>query len=199
MCVVRTTLLLVGAALLGMGNAPAAPHKGTIAARTPRPESAKAPSAASDGTITRRTTLLVYDLGASIQFYQTLGFEKWYEGPIGAVSGKGLPVEDIKTGDPTQLVIMRGKDPYVGMIGLLQYGPKRPPPPMGKMRIGDAILMIETKGLDAIAKQLKARGYHITKPPEISHIKSVGAEWDAAFMYVFDPDGRMVELTERLN
>lgn len=178
MRVVRSGLVMVGAALLGTLHASAAP---------------------SDGTITRRTTLLVHDLAESVRFYEVLGFDKWYEGPPGMVSGKGLPVEGVKVGEPTQLVIMRGKDPYIGMIGLLQYGPKRPAPAVGTIRVGEAILMIETKGIDGIAKRLKAGGYRIQKQPEVSHIKSVSAEWDATFMMVFDPDGRMIELTERLN
>lgn len=178
MRIVRQGLVLFGSALLGAVSATAAP---------------------SDGTITRRTTLLVHDLAASVQFYQTLGFDKWYEGASGTVNGRGLPVVDAKIGDPTKLVIMRGKDPYVGMIGLLQYGPTRPLPTVGEIRAGDAILMIETKGMDVIAKRLEDGGYRIQKAPEVSHIKSVGTEWDAKFMYVFDPDGRMVELTERLN
>jgi len=171
-------LRLTGAALLAAGAASAAP---------------------SDGTITRRTTLIVHDLERSIDFYQVLGFEKWLDGAPGKVSGKGLPVVDAKVGDPTKLVIMKGKDPYLGMIGLLQYGAKRPLPSVDGLRAGDAILMIETKGMDAIAKRLQAGGYRIDKPPEVSHIKSVGTEWDAKFMFVYDPDGRMVELTERLN
>jgi catechol 2,3-dioxygenase-like lactoylglutathione lyase family enzyme len=177
MRIIRQGLVLTGAALMAASVA----------------------AAPSDGTITRRTTLLVHDLDRSVDFYRTLGFEKWYEGANGTVNGQGLPVVDAKIGDPTKLVIMKGKDPYVGMIGLLQYGPKRPLPTVGEMRAGDSILMIETKGMDAIAKKLQSDGYRIQKPPETSHIKSVGAAWDAKFMYVFDPDGRMVELTERLN
>lgn len=44
------------------------------------------------------------------------------------MSGAGLPVVDAKAGDPIRFVIMKGKDSYVGMIGLLQYGPKKLPP-----------------------------------------------------------------------
>jgi len=160
---------------------------------------AAAVAAPSDGTVARRTTLLVHDLDASIEFYRTLGFEKWYEGQGGTVTGQGLPVVDAKVGDPTRLVIMKGKDPYIGMVGLLQYGPKRPLPPAGELRAGDAILMIETRDIDGIAGKLRAAGRRIHKPVETSRIKSVGSEWDAKFLMVFDPDGRMVELTERLN
>jgi len=154
---------------------------------------------ASQGTITRRTTLLVHDLDASIAFYETLGFTKWYVGQGGKVGPQGLPVDGVQVGEPTQLVIMKGKDPYVGMIGLLQYGPKRPPPAIGRLQHGDAILMIETQGVDAIAAKLRAAGHRIHKGPDTTRIKSVDAEWDAKFLLVFDPDGRMVELTERLN
>ena len=158
-----------------------------------------AQAAPSDGTVTRRTTLLVHDLDASIAFYRTLGFEKWLDGPTGKVSGQGLPVAGVKVGDPTKLVIMKGKDPYIGMIGLLQYGPKKKPPVVGQLRTGDAILMIEMRGMDEALKAMRAAGYKIQKEPVTTHIKSVDSEWDAKFMYVFDPDGNMVELTERLN
>jgi catechol 2,3-dioxygenase-like lactoylglutathione lyase family enzyme len=153
----------------------------------------------SDGTVTRRTTLLVHDIDASIAFYRTLGFDKWYEGAGGTVTGQGLPVAGVKIGDPTRLVIMKGKDPYIGMIGLLQYGPKKKLPKTGQLRTGDAILMIEMRGMDEAANKMRAAGYKIQKGPVTSRIKSVDSEWDAKFMYVFDPDGHMVELTERLN
>ena len=160
----------------------------------------QATAAPSDGTVVRRTTLVVNDLDASIAFYRTLGFELWYDGKGGTVTGQGLPVDGTKVGDPTRLVIMKGKDPYIGMVGLLQYGPKRPLPKLdGRMQVGQSILMIETKGIAAITEKLKAIGARIHKGPDTSHIKSVSDEWDATFLMVFDPDGRMIELTERLN
>ena len=160
---------------------------------------ALAAAAPTEGTVVRRATLVVHDLDASIAFYRALGFELWYDGKGGTVSGEGLPVDGAKKGDPTRLVIMKGKDPYIGMVGLLQYGPKRPLPAPGRMQVGDAILMIETRGVDAIAEQLRTTGARIHSGPETSRIKSVSDEWDAKFLMVFDPDGRMIELTERLN
>jgi catechol 2,3-dioxygenase-like lactoylglutathione lyase family enzyme len=160
---------------------------------------ATAVAAPSEGTVMRRATLVVHDIAASIAFYKLLGFEKWLDAPPGTVSGQGLPVEGVKVGDPTRLVIMKGKHPYIGMIGLLQYGAPKSPPVVGKMRAGDAIMMIETDQIDARAERLKAGGYRIHKMPETSRIQSVDDAWDAKFMMLFDPDGNMVELTERLN
>ena len=154
---------------------------------------------ASEGTVLRRATLVVHDIDASVAFYEALGFEQWYVGKGGTVSGEGLPVADVKAGDPSQLIIMKGKHPYIGMIGLLQYGPKRPLPQAGIMQPGDAIMMIEAQGLAKIAQTLEARGYHIHKSLVKTHIESVDSEWDASFLMVFDPDGNMVELTERHN
>lgn len=164
----------------------------------PKPEPV-AESRATEGTVLRRATLIVHDINASVAFYETLGFTQWYVGKIGTISEEGLPVEGTSPGDPNQLIIMKGKHPYIGMIGLLQYGHKRPLPKPGTMRPGDAIMMIETEGLEEIAQHIEAKGYRIHKPLEKTHIKSVDSEWDASFLMVFDPDGNMVELTERHN
>ena len=153
---------------------------------------------ASEGTVLRRATLLTHDLDESITFYEILGFEKWYVGEPGTISEKGLPVDGTKVGDPSRFVIMKGKDPYIGMIGLLQYGAATEAPE-ARLRHGDAIMMIEAQGLAEIYAKLVASGYQVHKPIETTHIESVSAEWDALFAMVYDPDGHLVELTERLN
>jgi catechol 2,3-dioxygenase-like lactoylglutathione lyase family enzyme len=159
-----------------------------------------APAAAkpSDGTVMRRTTLLVHDIERSARFYEILGFARWFVGPEGKVRKGGLPVQGVKVGDPSRFIIMKGKDPYLGMIGLLQYG-KPSQAPKFALRRGDPVLMIEIKDMDGVARRLTASGFVIHKAPETSHIKSVSEEWDAKFMFVIDPDGHMLELTERLN
>ena len=160
----------------------------------PAPLAAKA----SDGTVMRRTTLLVFDIERSIRFYEILGYTLWLNGPWGRVSPGGLPVEGVRPGDPNRLVIMKGKDPYLGMVGLLQQGPARRAPRFA-LRRGDPILMIEIADMAGVEARLRAAGFTIQKGPETSHIKSVSDEWDAKFMFVVDPDGHMLELTERLN
>ncbi|ANY21086.1 Glyoxalase-like domain protein [Tsuneonella dongtanensis] len=152
----------------------------------------------SDGTVMRRTTLLVHDIDRSARFYEILGFAKWYVGKPGTVREGGLPVKGVKVGDPSRFIIMKGKDPYLGMIGLLQYGPKRKPAKFA-LRVGDPVLMIEIAGMDRVAATLAAEGFAIHKAPETTRVESVGSAWDAKFMFAIDPDGHMLELTERLN
>ncbi len=166
---------------------------GAVVAQSP-PAAAKA----SDGTVMRRTTLLVYDLERSARFYEILGFARWFIGPESHVREGGLPVQGARVGDSSRLVIMKGKHPYLGMIGLLQYGAPRAAPRFA-LRRGDPVLMIEITDMTGVAARLTAAGFVIQRPPETSHIKSVSDEWDAKFMFAIDPDGHMLELTERLN
>jgi catechol 2,3-dioxygenase-like lactoylglutathione lyase family enzyme len=154
---------------------------------------------ASDGTVMRRTTLVVHDVERSAHFYEILGFERWYVGAKGKVGPNALPVEGVKMGDPSQLIIMRGKDPYLGMVGLLQYGAPKPRKGKWALKKGDPVLMIEIRDMAGVEARLRAAGFTIHKAPETSHIKSVSSEWDAKFMFAIDPDGHMLELTERLN
>ncbi|MFN2098482.1 VOC family protein [Altererythrobacter sp. MF3-039] len=157
-----------------------------------------AESGASEGTVLRRATLLTHDIEKSIRFYEIIGFEQWYVGQPGKISESGLPVEGTKAGDPSRFVIMKGKHPYIGMIGLLQYGEARKAGAPA-MRHGDAIMMVEAEGLDEIFRQLVANGYAVHKEIETVPIQSVTDSWDARFAMVYDPDGHLVELTERLN
>ena len=152
----------------------------------------------SEGTVLRRATLLTHDIDKSMAFYKIIGFEPWYLGEAGKISENGLPVEGTKAGDPSRFVIMKGKHPYIGMIGLLQYGESTTAPP-ASLRHGDAIMMVEAEGLDRIYAELVAAGHKVHKPIETTHIESVSSEWDARFAMVYDPDGHLVELTERLN
>ena len=165
-------------------------------AATPPPSSqARGPS---EGTVLRRATLVTHDIEKSIAFYSMIGFEPWFLGPPGKITETGLPVEGTKVGDPSRFVIMRGKHPHIGMVGLLQYG-EATQPAEPALRHGDAIMMIEAEGLDRIYAELVAAGYKVIKPIKTSHIKTAEAEWDSRVAMVFDPDGHMVELVERLN
>lgn len=157
--------------------------------------SATAPDPA---VLVRRTTLIVHDIDASIRFYRdVLGFELWLENR-GQVSASSLPT-DAAVGAPSRFAIMKGRHPWVGMVGLLQYGESQPAPSVPrKLAAGDSVLMLETSDLDAIWARLQRAGATIHKPPATSEVQGAGGtRWRATFLFAFDPDGHMLEINQR--
>jgi pimeloyl-ACP methyl ester carboxylesterase len=158
---------------------------------------AAAASAEPTGVV-RRTTLVVHDIDASIRFYRdVLGFEVWLENR-GKVGPSSLPVE-LPPGSPSRFAIMKGRHPWVGMVGLLQYGPARAlPEPPAVVRPGDAVLMIETSEVEAIFGRMQAAGVKVLRAPETSEVTGAdGGKWEANFLFAYDPDGHLLEINER--
>ncbi len=159
------------------------------------------PGQATD--LVRRTTLIVHDVDASVRFYRdVLGFELWLENK-GTVSKSSLP-SSAKPGDPSRFVIMKGRHPWVGMIGLLQYGAARPAPGLQRRTLprqlhpGDAVLMIETQDLENIYARMRRAGTPIFREPESSEVTGAGGvRWIARFLFAWDPDGHMLEINQR--
>ena len=154
--------------------------------------------AADPAGLVRRTTLIVHDIDASIRFYRDiLGFEVWLEnrGKIGAST---LPA-DAPPGAPSRFAIMKGRHPWIGMVGLLQYGEPRPLPGRpGKLQPGDTVLMLETTDLQGAWARMQRAGTPILKPPETTEVTGAGgARWRATFLFAFDPDGHILEINER--
>jgi pimeloyl-ACP methyl ester carboxylesterase/catechol 2,3-dioxygenase-like lactoylglutathione lyase family enzyme len=166
------------------------------------PLRAAEPGAATD--VVRRTTLIVHDAAASIRFYRdVLGYELWLDNP-GKVTARSLP-SNARPGDPSRFAIMRGRHPWIGMIGLLQYGAARDAPGLDPRRVpkrlrpGDAVLMIETQDLDGIYSRMQRAGTPIFRAPESSEVTGAGgARWTARFLFAWDPDGHLLEINERL-
>lgn len=156
-------------------------------------------------TAVRRTTLLVEDIGRSIDFYQRLGLTPWYEkstsdtdegGVIGALD---LPL----TADPKfgRIVIMRGNHDRIGMIGLLGY--ERPPLANARgnlvgIGVGDVIIMVETDDINFVYNRLQETGARFHTPPERFEITNPdGSVRDTGYrMFVYDPDGHLIEVSE---
>ena len=67
----------------------------------------------------RRVTMMVNEMEPALHLYRDiLGMEIYYDQEL-TVSGKGLPA-----GEPnarTRLVLLKCNDPYIGMLGILQY------------------------------------------------------------------------------
>jgi pimeloyl-ACP methyl ester carboxylesterase len=171
------------------------PGPATAVAAGPDPA---AQAVAEPASMVRRTTLIVHDIDASIRFYRdVLGFELWLENR-GKVTPSSLPSE-APVGAPSRFAIMKGRHPWIGMVGLLQYGEPRPaPPPPKALRPRDAVLMIETEDLDGIWARMQRAGTPIHKRPQTSEVTGAGgARWQATFLFAFDPDGHMLEINER--
>ncbi len=159
------------------------------------------PGQATD--LVRRTTLIVHDIDAAVHFYRdVLGFELWLEN-TGTVSKSSLP-SSARPGDPSRFVIMKGRHPWVGMIGLLQYGAARPAPGLQRHTLprrlnpGDAVLMIETQDLERIYARMRRAGTPIFREPESSEVTGAGGvRWIARFLFAWDPDGHMLEINQR--
>ena len=157
-----------------------------------------APPAAEPTDLVRRTTLIVHDIDASIAFYRdVLGFELWLDNR-GQVSADSLPVR-APVGAPSRFAIMKGRHPWVGMVGLLQYGEARPlPEPPQYLEPGDSVLMIETNALADIHARMQEAGTTIHKPPRTSEVTGAGgARWNATFLFAYDPDGHLLEINQR--
>lgn len=162
------------------------------------------PSVAQE-TAVRRTTLLVEDLGRSLDFYQRLGLTPWFERSSrdtddgGVIGANDLPL----TADPKigRIVIMRGNNDRVGMIGLLAY--ERPPLANARgnlmgLGVGDVIIMIETDDINFVYNRLQETGARFHTPPERFEVSNPdGSVRDTGYrMFVYDPDGHLIEVSE---
>ncbi|MBM3512475.1 MAG: VOC family protein [Alphaproteobacteria bacterium] len=162
-----------------------------------RPASVKAPAV-------RRTTLVVENLDKSIDFYQRLGLTKWYDkattrgGPEGVIGADDLPLtEDPRDG---RIVIMKGNDERVGMIGLLGYDH----PPLASARSnlmgigsGDMIIMIEVGDLQGAYTRLQQIGTRFHRTPyKYKVLNPDGSSNTGTRMFAYDPDGHLIEVAQ---
>jgi catechol 2,3-dioxygenase-like lactoylglutathione lyase family enzyme len=161
--------------------------------------SASAQTSADSGPIVRRTTLLVSDVARSRAFYEAIGFKLWldWDGAQDPNDPSALPLT--ATAKKSRIVILAGRDPSAGMVGLLEFrDPALEPNRKVADRLGihDSILVIESYGLEAIAERLVALGGEILRPPaDYVSDGPLGRKFGAD-MLARDPDGYIVEVTE---
>ena len=149
-------------------------------------------------SVVRREALIVHDLDASLRFYRDiLGFEVWLESN-GKVTPESLP-SDAPVGSPSRFMILKGKHPWIGMVGLLEYGGPRPLPKTPDHLVpGDAVLMIETDNLAAVYARMQAAGTPMLRPPRTQEVTGAGGvRWEATFLFAWDPDGHLLEINQR--
>ncbi len=157
----------------------------------------KTPSRAIPPSIVKRTTLIVRDIAASRRWYEeVLGLVVWMDTDF-VLSGQGLAAGG--AGDRTHLVIMRGSDPKVGMIGLLQWiDPPWPAPPLpDRVQYGQPVFVVETDDAAALAQRARRLGSRIHAEPHAWSVRGAGGETRHLIgVSVFDPDGHFFECNQ---
>lgn len=150
-------------------------------------------------SILKRTTLIVRDAEASLRFYRDLlGFTVWYDDEV-VLSGRGLAAGG--AGDRTRLVIMKAKDPVIGMLGLLQWvEPPLPAPAAVRERlgIGDVVFVLQTDDVLEVHRRLEAAGARVFAGPYPFEIRGAdGQLLRMTSISFWDPDGYFLEMNQR--
>lgn len=152
----------------------------------------------------RRTTLVVEDLTKSIDFYQRLGLTKSYDKATdttsegGVIGADALPLtEDPKEG---RMVVMKGGDERLGMIGLLGYDKPRLASARSNLMgigTGDVVIVMEVPDVQAIYSRLQQIDVRFHRTPTKYTINNPdGTVSSGMRMFVYDPDGRLIEVLQ---
>lgn len=153
-------------------------------------------------SILRRTTFVVPDAAAAARFYETVfGWERFYDEVL-AVDRRFPPAAPDQA--QAHLVILKCRDPHIGMLGFLQYLESpfdaAVPPNRTRIRMGEPILVIETQEIDAVHERARAAGASIVSPPVEWQVPAPGggAPIRLRTMSWFDPQGIYAEINTRL-
>jgi len=149
----------------------------------------------------RRVTMMVNQMEPALAIYRDiLGMEVYYDEEI-VVSGVGLPA-----GEPdskTRLVILQCNDPYIGMLGILQYvdpplPDPEPRPVPNRVRAGEIVFVMHNENVRAAYEKLKTvEGIEMVSEPHISEFpKDDGGVFRVLGTSFFDPNGYFVELNQ---
>jgi catechol 2,3-dioxygenase-like lactoylglutathione lyase family enzyme len=149
----------------------------------------------------RRATMMVNEMEPALAIYRDiLGMTVYYDQQV-VVTGQGLPA-----GEPnarTRLVILQCNDPYIGMLGILQYldpplPAPDPRPSPNRVKAGEVVFVMHNEDVEAAFEQLKlVDGVEIVCEPMISEYpKDDGGVFRVKGISFFDPNGYFVELNQ---
>jgi len=145
--------------------------------------------------------MMVNEIESALTIYRDiLGMQVHYDEEI-IVSGQGLPA-----GEPdskTRLVLLKCKDEFIGMLGILQYidpplpaAPSRPNP--NRVQVGESVYVLHHDDVEATYPKLKeVPGIEMVSHPHISEYpKPDGGVFRVLGSSFFDPNGYFVELNQ---
>lgn len=150
--------------------------------------------------VLKRTTFIVADALGSAKFYMDVfGWHVWYDNIVKA-DGRFPP-----SGAPdlaeVRLVILEAADPKIGKLGLLEY--LNPPFDTGvaarrtKVRMGEAILVVETADVDDVYQRALTAGATVVTKPVDWEVPSADGNSTIKLRTVslFDPNGIYMEVS----
>lgn len=148
--------------------------------------------------LVKRTTLIVRDIDVSLRFYRdVLGLAVWYDDVI-VLSGVGLAAG--KKGDETRLVIMKARDPVIGMVGLLEFTAPAMPVPAVRERlgIGDIVFVMQGEDIEGVHQRAREFGARIHAAPHRFEVRGAdGRMIGMTSLSLWDPDGFFIEYNQR--
>ena len=150
----------------------------------------------------RRATMLVNEIETPLKIYRDiLGLETYYDNEL-VISGLGLPAGE--PGSKARLVILKANDPYIGMLGILQYLdpplPERGEYPK-RLGVGDTVFVMSVADAEQAHRELlDVPGVYIKSEPHVSEYpKPDGGVFKLLCMSFFDPNGYFIEANQWLS
>ena len=152
----------------------------------------------------RRATLLVRDLDRSLAFYKSVfGLIPYAELDVDLDRVPFFPVGPEPRSGSSRFVILKGENPLVGMIGLMEIADPPLPEPSHDVRrlgIGSIALVLSVSNAEASATAAEELGGTILMP--VTTARNLGDEEGgfvpAKLFMAQDPDGYFLEVFEQL-
>ncbi len=149
----------------------------------------------------RRVTMLVHNMDEALQLYRDiLGMTVYYDQEL-TVSGQGLPAGEPNAG--ARLVILQCNDPYIGMLGILQYTDPPLPAPVprpepNRVRAGEVVFVMHNDDVDAAFEAIRTlAGVEVVSEPHVTEYpKDDGSVFRVKGISFFDPNGYFIELNQ---
>ncbi len=154
-------------------------------------------------SVLRRASLFVRDMDRSIAFYtEIFGLSVYIDREMPLSVVPKFPVGTPGRGGDLRLAVLRGWDPLIGMIGLMQVmnPPLEEPAPTARLGLGNPALVLETRDARAVAAAIPTRGGSVLMPPtEGRNLGDADGNFiPALVMMGTDPDGHFLEVFQAL-
>lgn len=151
--------------------------------------------------IFKRTTFIVADAAKAAAFYEDVfGWTIWYDNTLPC--DHRFPPSGAPDQAEVKLIILEAKDAKIGKIGFLQYldPPFDTAQPTGrtKVRMGEAVLVIESKDIYGVHDRAVKGGATVITTPVDWHVPTPDGQGkiDLRTVSLFDPNGIYIEVSD---